>query len=154
MFRNLRKLLKSNDTGHDPQAALDSDPGPDPARRVFRNNLVTHSQIGQTLVVTIVDQELHTDRAHDINDEVRRLWAATPGVRNLVLDLENIKYLDSAGLNSFVDLLSLVKQSDGRVAVAAATQQVEVLFKLTRLELIFLIRRTVIEAIDAVERAG
>ena len=69
-------------------------------------------------------------------------------------NMGNIEYLDSAGLNTFVDLLTVVKQTGGRIGVAAATQQVEVLFKLTRLELVFAIRRTVIDAIDAIEKVG
>jgi len=117
-------------------------------------NLVTCSTLGQTLVVTVVDPELNAFKAADVNHEIRRLMSETPNVRHLVIDMGNIEFLDSAGLNAFVDLLSVVKQTGGHIAVAAATQQVEVLFKLTRLELVFMIRRTVIEAIDAIEKIG
>jgi anti-sigma B factor antagonist len=124
------------------------------ARTEESSGLVTSTTLGQTLVVTVVDPELNAFKAADINHEVRRLMAQTPGVRNLVIDMGNIEFLDSAGLNAFVDLLSVVKQTGGRIGVAAATQQIEVLFKLTRLELVFTIRRTVIDAIDAIEKAG
>ena len=53
-----------------------------------------------------------------------------------------------------VELLSAVKRRHGRIGMAAATQHVEVLFKLTRLELVFTIRRTVLDAIDAIEPKG
>ena len=52
------------------------------------------------------------------------------------------KHLDEHGLP---------KGPYGRIGLAAATQHVEVLFKLTRLELVFTVRRTVLEAIDAIE---
>ncbi len=153
MLRNLRKLFGAGEAGQQPSDA----PGLTDAtggEQVYDQHLVTCSQLGQTLVVTVVEPELNSFKAADVNCEVRRLMAANPQARNLVIDMGNIEYLDSAGLNAFVDLLTVVRQTGGRIGVAAATQQVEVLFKLTRLELVFTIRRTVIEAIDAIEKAG
>ncbi|MBX3386999.1 MAG: STAS domain-containing protein [Phycisphaeraceae bacterium] len=115
---------------------------------------VSPSVVGQTLVVTIIDPDLNAFKAADVNHAIREVFESERGVRNLVIDMENIKFLDSAGLNTFVDLVSMVRQRQGKIAVAAAGQQVEVLFKLTRLELIFKIRRTTLEALDAVEREG
>lgn len=151
MLRNLRKLLGVENE----QDA----PAPEPSRAnagtaTSRSGLLTHTVLGQTLVVTVVKPELNAFMAAEINHEIRSIFDAAHGVRNIVLDLENIEYLDSAGLNTFVDLLGAVKARQGRIAIAAATQQVEVLFKLTRLELVFSIRRTVIEAVDALERTG
>lgn len=152
MLRNLRKLFDSQAGIRfiDPDSVAAAPPGSGHQS----SGLITSSSLGQTLVVTVVDPELNSFKAAEVNHEIRRLMASTPGVRNLVIDMGNIEFLDSAGLNTFVDLLGVVKQTGGRIAVAAATQQVEVLFKLTRLELVFTIRRTVIEAIDAIERAG
>ncbi|MCC6322511.1 MAG: STAS domain-containing protein [Phycisphaerales bacterium] len=151
MLRNLRKLFDS-------QAGIkfiDPDAAAQPAAvGAHGAHLITSSSLGQTLVVTVVDPELNSFKAAEVNHEIRRLMTSTPGVRHLVIDMGNIEFLDSAGLNTFVDLLSIMKQTGGKIAVAAATQQVEVLFKLTRLELVFMIRRTVIEAIDAIEKAG
>jgi anti-sigma B factor antagonist len=156
MLRNLRKIFGSGDAApvapsapfpHDPSAA--GGPG-----QVFSQHLVTCSMLGQTLVVTVVEPELNSFKAADVNHEIRRLMSEHPQARNLVIDMGNIEYLDSAGLNAFVDLLTVVQNTGGKIGVAAATQQVEVLFKLTRLELVFTIRRTVIDAIDAIEKAG
>ena len=150
MLSNLRKLLGVPEQKPEQPRGLAAIPAPAPDR-LHNPNLVTSSTIGQTLVVTVVDPELNAVKAAEVNHEVRRLMAANAGCRNLVLDLENIEYLDSAGLNTFVDLLAMVKEKQGRIAVAAATQAVEVLFKLTRLELVFTIRRTVLEAVDTIE---
>ena len=127
---------------------------PRAARPTAAHCPVTSSVLSQSLIVTLVDSDLNASKAAEINHEIRLLLEANPGARNLVLDMENIKFLDSAGLNTLVDLISPVRQRGGCIAVAAACQQVEVLFKLTRLELIFKIRRTTLEAIDAAERAG
>jgi len=155
MLRNLRKLFGVDDAA---PAGAERAPFPEGCgtgeERVYNQQLVTCSMLGQTLVVTVVEPELNWFKTAEVNHEIRRLMAAHPKARNLVIDMGNIEYLDSAGLNTFVDLLTVVKQTGGRIGVAAATQQVEVLFKLTRLELVFTIRRTVIEAIDAIEKVG
>lgn len=154
MLRNLRKLFGAGDEamphGHPPMMPI---PGAGQGQ-VYNQHLLTSSQLGQTLVVTVVEPELNSFKAADVNHEIRRQMAEHPQARNLVIDMGNIEYLDSAGLNAFVDLLTVVHQTGGKIGVAAATQQVEVLFKLTRLELVFTIRRTVIEAIDAIEKMG
>jgi len=151
MLRNLRKLFGVNDQAQDevlePVARRSARPPSAPA-------LVNHTIIGQTMVITIVERELNMMVAADICYDIKELYAHQAGVRNIVLDLENIKYVDSAGLNAMVDLLGAVKRRHGRIGMAAATQHVEVLFKLTRLELVFTIRRSVIEAIDAIEPKG
>lgn len=156
MLRNLRKLFGSDETD-----TAEQNTGAENTRRSARGTQasaspahVNASILGQTLIVTLIDPDLNAFKAADVNHEIRRFFEANLGVRNLVIDMENIKFLDSAGLNTFVDLISVVRQRRGQIAVAAACQQVEVLFKLTRLELIFKIRRTSIEAIDAVERAA
>ena len=152
MLRNLRKIFGVNDQNRDAEPAA-------PVRRssaqVFYDHpLVNHTTIGQTLVVTIVERELNVTSAADVCHEIKELYLHQAGVRHIVLDLENINYVDSAGLNCMVELLSLVKRRHGRIGMASATQHVEVLFKLTRLELVFTIRRTVIDAIDAIEPKG
>ncbi len=148
MIRNIRKLFGVER----PQQPEEEAPPPRPVNRTqYDNPIVNHSIIGQTLVITIVERELNVTIAADVCYEIKELYANEAGIRHIVLDLENIKFVDSAGLNCLVDLLATVKKRHGRVGVAAATAHVEVLFKLTRLELVFTIRRTVIDAIDAIE---
>lgn len=155
MLRNLRKLFGTGDaTPVAPAAPFPHDPSAGEHGQMFSQHLVTCSMLGQTLVVTVVEPELNSFKAAEVNHEIRRLMGEHPQARNLVVDMGNLEYLDSAGLNAFVDLLTVVQKTGGKIGVAAATQQVEVLFKLTRLELVFTIRRTVIDAIDAIEKAG
>lgn len=149
MIRNLRKLF-GVDESSGKQKPLERPVRP-ASRALHAHPVITHSVIGQTLVVTVVERELNSGIAADVAFEIKDLYVQMHGIRHIVLDLENIKFVDSAGLNAMVDLLATVKQRHGRIGIAAATQHVEVLFKLTRLELVFMIRRTVIEAIDAIE---
>ncbi|MBY0311065.1 MAG: STAS domain-containing protein [Phycisphaerales bacterium] len=147
MIRNLKKLFGVNDSAGGPdEASIEKRPEPKAS-----HPMLTHEVIGQTLVVTLVEREMNAVSSTEVAYEIKNIYAHQPGVRHIVLDLENIKYVDSAGLNTMVDLMGTVRKRQGRLGIAAATQHVEVLFKLTRLELVFTIRRTVIEVIDAIE---
>lgn len=145
MLRNLRKIF-----GVDREPLEGALAAPTRPRSPDGHKLITHTSIGQTLVVTVVEHELRGEMASDVCHEIRALYAGAAGVKHVVVDMENIRYCDSAGLNQMVDLLATVKKRRGRIGIGAATPHVEVLFKLTRLELVFTIRRSVIEAIDAV----
>lgn len=149
MIRKIKQLFGMDE----PEASLEP-ASPARPRNIHAHKLITHNTIGQTLVVTFIERELCINTAADVLYEVRELYLANSMLRNIVLDMENLKFVDSAGLNQLVDLLALVKRRHGRIGIAAATQHVEVLFKLTRLELVFTIRRAVIDAIDAVEQKG
>lgn len=150
MIRNLRKLFGLE--GSDEPVRARPMPLPQSPLRASTEHLVASSVLGSTLVITVIEPELHADRAAELNHDVRGLMAVHRSCRNLVLDLQNVEYIDSSGLNTMIDLLQVVRAAGGTIAIAAPTQQVEVLFKLTRLELVFSIRRTVIEAIESVER--
>lgn len=148
MLKNLRKLFGVENEAPQSEAPMVRRTS---ARMLYDHPLVMHSIIGETLVITVVERELNVTSAADVCYEIKELYAHEAAVKHIVIDLENIKFVDSAGLNSMVDLLGVVKKRDGRIGIAAATSHVEVLFKLTRLELVFTIRRTVIDAIDAIE---
>ncbi len=125
---------------------------PEPPVGDADQSLVSLDTLGQTLIGTIVDGELTADKVANLAFELRRCIESRPDMRNLVLDLQNVDYMDSSCLNMFVDLLSTVKASGGRIAIASAVDHVEVLFKLTRLDTLFPIKHDVFDAIQAVER--
>jgi anti-anti-sigma regulatory factor len=51
-----------------------------------------------------------------------------------------------------VQLLNKVTETQGRIAVVSARHAVEGIFKLTRLDQLFPIKRSVLDAVAAVER--
>lgn len=148
MFRSLKKLLGE----HEQQACAHAEPPPSLASAAQAEQYVTTSVLGQTLVATIVEPDLTAEKVAELSHWLRTVMACHPTAKNLVIDLEHVDYLDSSCLNLFVTLLQHVKQAGGAIAIAAAASRVEVLFKLTRLDKVFMIKREVIDAIDAVER--
>lgn len=115
--------------------------------------LVTVDHLGRTLVATVVESELTAPTVACLASDLRALLAQNRSIRNLVLDLQNVEYLDSSCLNMLVELLGFVRRQGGGVAIASAAHRIEVLFKLTRLDKVFPIRKNVLAAVDAVERA-
>jgi anti-anti-sigma factor len=149
MFDAIRKIFGVDQPP--PASVMPRVKSPMPGARPVRvDHLMTTSVMGNAVVVTFIEPQIHSDHAYAAAEELRAFLLREHSVRDIVFDLENVKYFDSTGLGMLVDLLGALKPRGGRIAIAAATQQVQVLFKLTRLELVFVIRRSVLEALDAI----
>ncbi|MBX3377832.1 MAG: STAS domain-containing protein [Phycisphaeraceae bacterium] len=133
-----------------------------PARPV---TLATYDRLGQTLVGTPTVSTLTGPDAGELAAELcEQIYskgraesgddAAPAGVRHVVLDLQNVQYMDSMCVGVLVELLTTLKEAGGRIALVNASSNVEYLFKLTRLDRVFPICRDVMKAIEAVERGS
>jgi ABC-type transporter Mla MlaB component len=132
--------------------------------------LATYDRLGQTLVGTPTVAtltgpdagELAAELCEQIYSKGRGQSEDSPegeappagGVRHIVLDLQNVQYMDSMCVGVLVELLTTLKEAGGRIALVNASANVEYLFKLTRLDRVFPICRDVMKAIEAVERGG
>lgn len=127
-----------------------------PARK-----LATYDKLGETMVSTIITAALS---GHDAAELVSELYVhirdanavrgtAAP-VRHVVFDLQNVQYMDSTCIGTLVELLGRLQEAGGRIAIVNAAQNVEYLFKLTRLDRVFPLCRDVMRAIEVVERAA
>lgn len=72
------------------------------------------------------------------------------GVRNLIFDLGNVKYVDSSGLSSILTANRLWKDFGSFVLTGATNPTVKRLIDISRLETILAIVPTVSESIDFV----
>lgn len=135
----------------------------EPAQPAGPVQLATYDQLGQTLVATPTVPTLSgpdaaalaSELCEKIHDAHHAPDAAEKGgVRHIVLDLQNVQYMDSMCVGVLVELLTTLKEAGGRIALVNAAANVEYLFKLTRLDRVFPICRDVMKAIEAVERDG
>jgi anti-anti-sigma factor len=115
---------------------------------------ISFDLLGATAVCTILDRDLTADRVSDLSLQIRTYLMNHPGVKNLVLDLQNVDYLDSCCLNMLIVLLKMVREGGGRIALASAQRSIAVLFKLTRLDSLFPVHRDVLSAIAHVDAAA
>jgi anti-sigma B factor antagonist len=126
------------------------------------DTLANYDRLGQTLVATPTASTLSgPDAAELASDLCARIHEAyhspegdRSGIRHVVMDLQNVQYMDSMCVGVLVELLTTLKEAGGRIALVNASSNVEYLFKLTRLDRVFPICRDVMKAIEAVERAG
>jgi len=121
-----------------------------------RERLASFDRFGSTLIATLRERTLSGNEAAALVvaliDKLGE-GGQTP-CRHVVLDLQNVEYMDSACIGVLVELLTRLQQAGGRVALVNAAANVECLFKLTRLDRLFPICRDVMRAIEAVERTA
>ena len=118
------------------------------------SELACFDRFGSTIIATLKERTLSGNEAASLVVALTdRL--TEPGqvpARHVVLDLQNVDYMDSACIGVLVELLTRLQKAGGRVALVNAAANVECLFKLTRLDRLFPICRDVNRAIEAVER--
>jgi len=72
-------------------------------------------------------QEFH-DLLHTLLDE---------GKKNIVVDLANVKFMNSSGLGMLISAFTTMKNGDGFLKLANATEKIESLLVITKLITIF-----------------
>ena len=97
--------------------------------------------------------QLHEDKltsiiAPDLKTELVKLNAE--GIKNIILELSEVKYVDSSGLSSILVGNRLSENEEGLFAIAAPSEHVVKLIKISQLDSILTILPSKEEAIDAI----
>ena len=101
-------------------------------------------------VFSLLESKLNTLVAPDLKSELTIL--SNEGIRNIILDLENVAFVDSSGLSAILVGNRLCGGSGGRLIVAAPSKNVNGLLKISQLDSVLTIIPTVQEARDYVMR--
>lgn len=101
---------------------------------------------GDKQVIRLLDSRIDASAALDFKEVMRR--TARESTRDIVLDMEQIDFIDSSGLGAIVATLKHLAPQK-RLILAAVTPPVDRVFKLTRMDSIFAIFPTVQGAVDA-----
>lgn len=80
----------------------------------------------------------------EIND------AVSAGVKTVLIDLENLTFMDSSGLGALVSALKTVRSAGGKLCICCVNNQVGMLFELTSMNRVFEIYPTQAEFEQAV----
>ncbi len=121
--------------------------------RNANSSIATIDHIGPTAVATLTVTALST--AHGVGllmglfDDVSQ-----SGARSLVLDLQNLEFMDSVCLGCLVQALNHAVQDGGRIALVNTDSNVQELFRITQLNRLFPVCHDVPAALTAIERAG
>ena len=88
-----------------------------------------------TLQVLVPSGVLDSTQAAEVRTQVSEALAT--GARTLLIDLENITFIDSSGLGTLVSMLKKVRSQDCEMVVCSASPQVKMLFELTSMDQVF-----------------
>jgi len=130
---------------------------PTPARTdawspVTNNAIATIDHIGPTAVATLTVTALATTEGVglllELFDDVSH-----SGARSLVLDVQNLEFVDSACLGCLVQALNNAIAQGGRIALVNTAGAVQELLRATQLDRLFPICHDVPAALTAIERA-
>ncbi len=117
------------------------------------SSIATIDRIGPTAVATLTVTALATSHGvgllMELFDDVSQ-----SGARSLVLDLQNLEYMDSVCLGCLVQALNHAVQDGGRIALVNTDSNVQELFRITQLSRLFPVCHDVPSALTAIERAA
>lgn len=94
----------------------------------------THEEHGDTVVIDVGSQLVATNRQDlrtTISDEMER------GTRQFRLDCSRTGFMDSSGLGVLVSLSKQVRERGGELRIANLNHDLRLLFKLTKLDMLF-----------------
>ncbi|MBN3884438.1 MAG: STAS domain-containing protein [Nostoc sp.] len=74
-------------------------------------------------------------RGNDLRREVSGILAN--GANILLLDMKEVKFIDSSGLGALVSAMQMVRAANGKMFVCSISDQVRMLFELTKMDRIF-----------------
>jgi anti-anti-sigma factor len=100
------------------------------------------------VMIQLNEEKLNSLVAPDLKTELVKLNAE--GARNIILDISEVKYVDSSGLSSILVGNRICENASGIFAIAKPCEHVMKLIKISQLESILTILPSKEEAIDAV----
>lgn len=101
---------------------------------------------GKATVVHVAGR-LDLTAADRLRQEVHEL--AESGCQHVVVDLEDVEFIDSSGLGAIVGALKLLRKGGGNLSVAALNSQALEVMRLTTLDRVIPVFGTVDEALRA-----
>jgi anti-sigma B factor antagonist len=116
------------------------------SERVTVDLSVSSTEQGDATVVHVAG-EIDVYTAPLLREVLDKQVAA--GRTNLVVDLENVTFMDSTGLGVLVGRLKLVRGQNGSLRIVTAEDRILKVFKITGLDKVFHIYPSVDNAIEA-----
>lgn len=97
-------------------------------------------------VLTISGELIDKNQASDLMKAIDELLEQ--GKNKLVIDIENLKYMNSSGLNILIQLLSKTRTNGGESVIFNVNKKINELLVITKLNTLFKIADTKAEAIE------
>jgi len=99
-------------------------------------------------VIRLHEEKMDSGIAPSLKSELLTLHAE--GIRNIILDLAEVKYTDSSGLSAMLVGNRILQEDNGLFILANLSEHTSKLIKISQLDSVLNILPTVEEAIDAI----
>jgi anti-sigma B factor antagonist len=96
---------------------------------------ITQQTIDEKTCIISLNGTLNARSADKVKEAFRE--AASKGMRQVVLDLGNVPFIDSSGLAALVSGLKTLNEKEGSLKLASLQSQADLLFKLTMFDKVF-----------------
>jgi anti-sigma B factor antagonist len=109
-------------------------------------NLKTETH-GKVMVVVVREERLDAHNSDELKVEMNRLFEG--GTKDLLVDLKEVRFIDSSGLGVLVSGYKNAATHQGSIKLCSLQTQVKSMFELTRLHRVFDIYQTMDEALES-----
>ena len=107
---------------------------------------VKTENIGGSVIVFVKEERLDAHNSGDLKTEMNRLFEG--GSCNLIIDLKEVRFIDSSGLGVLVSGFKNASTRQGSIKLSGLQTQVKSMFELTRLHRVFDIFATADDALE------
>jgi anti-sigma B factor antagonist len=109
---------------------------------------ITVEERGGAFIVRFKESDiLDQINIQEIGEEMYSIVESTPNVR-LIVDFQGVEYLSSTALGKLITLKKKVEAAKGKLRLAAIKPEIMEVFKITRLDTIFDIKKDVTQALE------
>lgn len=105
---------------------------------------ISREQLSADTVLLNLDGKLDAKTGSGVKGTLQELFQAKPV--KIIVNLEEVSFIDSAGLASLVSGLRLAREQNSQVVLSAPQPQAQTVFRLTMLDRVFPIYRSVQDA--------
>lgn len=104
-------------------------------------------ELENNTIVLELDGEIDIYSSTEVKDTI--INQIDFGAKNIIVDLENVNYIDSSGIGAFISALAVIKKINGKMVIIKVTEAVRKVFELTKLTNFFKIYKDEESAIKA-----
>lgn len=96
---------------------------------------VKENMVGDVAVFTVSGKLMGGNETWDVHSKIKNLIES--GSKKVVIDISKVKWMNSQGLGMLMSCHSSLKNAEGRLKIAGATEKVNSLFMITQMITIF-----------------
>lgn len=93
------------------------------------------SHTSNGITVLTLDGRFEAQNSASVREMIKKVTSHRPA--NMVVNLKDVKFIDSSGLAVLVQGMKLTKKAGGKLRLCNLQQRVRIIFELTRLDKVF-----------------